>query len=230
MSRKILGGAMLALTITATTALTALPHIAAPAAASSVCADDDLPVYGFKHFEDKFPKNAVGAMFALNDQFDKVQRAVFCLTNVERANAGVPALKWSDDLSGSAAVFARHAEGRQWWTDGANFHDDPDLAGVPVNTQVQQRVQSNNPCTYYKGDGHEVNRWSENLYAGWDAESFTTAKAAVAWWMNSPTHRANILDRNVTKLGVGVRSGAARPGIDPAKPAGTFVQQFAGCS
>ncbi|MFF2554168.1 CAP domain-containing protein [Nocardia sp. NPDC058058] len=230
MSRKILGGAILALTITASTAVTALPHIAAPAAAESGCADEKLPVYGYDHFKNIFPNSPVSALVALNDQFDRVQRAVFCLTNVERANAGVPALKWSDDLSTSAAVFARHAEGRQWWTDGANFHDDPDLAGVPVNTQVQRRVQSNNPCTYYKGDGHDVNRWSENLYAGWDSTDFTTPQAAVTWWMNSPTHRANILDRNVTKLGVGVRAGAARPGIDPAKTAGTFVQQFAGCS
>lgn len=230
MSRKIIGGAVLALAIAATTAVTGLPCTAAPATAAPTCDNADDPVHGYQYFANKYPNNGLGAMFALNDQFDKIERAVFCLTNIERANAGAPELKWSDDLRNSAADFARHAEGRQWWTDGANSHDDPDLAGVPVVTQVQRRVKSYNPCTYYQGDGHDVNRWSENTYAGWGSNNFTTARAAVTWWMNSPTHKDNILDRNVTKLGVGVRAGAARPGFDTTDPAGIFVQQFVSCS
>lgn len=45
----------------------------------------------------------------------------------------------------------------------------------------------------------------ENLAAG-----FTTPKAYVDAWMNSPSHRANILNRNFTKIAVAIVPGTAK--------------------
>ncbi|QVI20082.1 CAP domain-containing protein [Nocardia tengchongensis] len=223
-----LGGAALALAVAATTAVGGLPHSVAPAAADPVCENADDPVHGYQFFANENPGNDLGASLALADQFDRIERAVFCLTNIERAKAGVPELRWSNDLRNSASDFAQHVADRRWWTDNADFHNDPDLPGVPAIVQIQRRVRSYHPCTFFLGDPRDVTRWSENAYAGWASDAFTTARAAVAWWVNSPGHQANILDNQVTTLGVGVRAGTARPGLD-TDPAGIFIQQFISC-
>ena len=114
-----------------------------------------------------------------------------------------------------------HSEG----SDRQPADGDPRVGRMALPDQVLHCCPDD-----YQGDGHDVNRWSENTYAGWGSNTFTTARAAVTWWMNSPTHKANIIDRNVTKLGVGVRAGAARPGFDTTDPACIFVQQFISCS
>ncbi|MGW2664932.1 CAP domain-containing protein [Nocardia tengchongensis] len=224
--RTVIGGVVLALALAA---VTGLPHSAAPAAADPVCENADDPVHSPGFVANMDPGNDLAAALALAGQFDRIERAVFCLTNIERAKAGVPALKWNEGLRNSAADFAGHAQSRQWWTDGADFHNDPDLPGIPVTIQLLRRVKSYNPCNRFIFDPLGVNRWSENAYAGWGSSNSTTARAAVTWWMNSPGHQANLLDRQVTELGVGVRSGAARPGLDNVDPAGIFVQQFVAC-
>jgi uncharacterized protein YkwD len=53
--------------------------------------------------------------------------------------------------------------------------------------------------------------WGENIYnarSGSVANNTFSGAEAVNWWMNSPGHRANILNKNYTHIGVGVyRSG-----------------------
>ncbi|MEV5839878.1 hypothetical protein [Nocardia sp. NPDC052112] len=63
-----------------------------------------------------------------------------------------------------------------------------------------------------------MNRWSENTYADWGSNTFTTARTAPTWWMNRPTHKDNILDRNVTKLGGGVVPAPPAPASTPPTP------------
>ncbi|MEV0946865.1 CAP domain-containing protein [Rhodococcus sp. NPDC049939] len=50
---------------------------------------------------------------------------------------------------------------------------------------------------------------AENIIAGWDPES---GFDLVARWMRSPGHRANILDRNLTHIGVGFATSSGRDG------------------
>ncbi|MEG1795606.1 MAG: CAP domain-containing protein, partial [Clostridium sp.] len=55
---------------------------------------------------------------------------------------------------------------------------------------------------YFK---YNTNSYGENLfYSQGYSESTTTAKYLVDQWMNSPGHRANILNANWTKMSAGV--------------------------
>jgi uncharacterized protein YkwD len=44
--------------------------------------------------------------------------------------------------------------------------------------------------------GYDAKSASENIFAGGDAQT------AFEWWMNSPTHRANILHKTMTQIGI----------------------------
>jgi uncharacterized protein YkwD len=46
----------------------------------------------------------------------------------------------------------------------------------------------------------------EDMYSG-SGPPLDTPRAAVAWWMNSPRHRANILDQQATDIGIGIAPG-----------------------
>lgn len=52
------------------------------------------------------------------------------------------------------------------------------------------------------GQGYPSNRARENIYAGTPGYGGDPA-GAVDWWMNSAVHRANILNGDVTEIGVG---------------------------
>jgi uncharacterized protein YkwD len=64
----------------------------------------------------------------------------------------------------------------------------------------------------------------ENAYYG---SPNPTPYQAVSWWMNSPGHRANILNPDLSELGVGVVQGNPSPYSYPST--GTFVQNFGYC-
>jgi uncharacterized protein YkwD len=51
--------------------------------------------------------------------------------------------------------------------------------------------------------GYNWTSYGENIAFG-----YPTAAAVVAGWMSSPNHRANILSRNVTQIGVSVAADA----------------------
>ncbi|WRH65149.1 MAG: CAP domain-containing protein [Planktothrix sp. GU0601_MAG3] len=54
------------------------------------------------------------------------------------------------------------------------------------------------PWDRIKATGYNYSWAAENIYA-----SPATPEAAVEGWMNSPLHRDNILDPNLTEIGVG---------------------------
>jgi uncharacterized protein YkwD len=47
-----------------------------------------------------------------------------------------------------------------------------------------------------RGQGYNAKTASENIFAGGDAQT------AFNWWMDSPIHRANILDKSMTQIGI----------------------------
>lgn len=215
--------------------LPATPAAAATALAPSACADADMQVHDHAWFLARNPGNPLGAAFALAEHQEKAAKAVACLTNAERAARGLPALAWSDKLRDSARGHARSAAGQKWWVDGANTHVDPKTPRThadnwqEANAQADARVRSTTPCSTYVGDGHQLVRTAENDYHGWGDGTNSTAKGAVQWWMNSDSHRAAILNPQFNRIGVGVVSGAGRPGVIQ-DPAGIFVQHFAACT
>ena len=54
-------------------------------------------------------------------------------------------------------------------------------------------------------------KFAENIY--WGSGTFGTPRSAFAWWMDSPGHKANILDPAFRQIGIGVRKGQF---VDPA--------------
>ncbi len=66
--------------------------------------------------------------------------------------------------------------------------------------------------------GYTGTTWGENIAAGQ-----TTAEAVMQAWMNSPGHRANILNRRFREVGIGVVFGAPSGSWDEAA---TYATEF----
>ncbi len=143
-----------------------------------------------------------------------LEMQVYHLTNQERERRGLHLLAWNDTLAAAARAYALDMGRRDFrghtCPDGFNFVDRMRAAG------------------------YEPAVAAENLAYG-----YTTARAAVEGWMNSSSHRANILLDRVCDLGVGYAEvpgstytrywtqkfgrlhGVARcPPVDPPDPVG----------
>ncbi|WP_290056360.1 CAP domain-containing protein [Amycolatopsis solani] len=64
-------------------------------------------------------------------------------------------------------------------------------------------VAGDNPDDRITGAGYKWSRWGENIAAGQ-----RTPQQVVTWWMNSPPHRANILNCAFREIGIWYTSGA----------------------
>lgn len=103
---------------------------------------------------------------------------VIALVNNQRTGRGLPALTSRYELNVAAQ---RHAQDM-----GCNFfcgHEGSD---------------GSTPDIRLARAGYVYSWWGENVGYG-----FTTAQDMMTWWMNSPTHRANILNENFTEIGIG---------------------------
>ncbi len=100
------------------------------------------------------------------------------LTNLERAKAGLPSLTPNNQLVNAAQNHSSNM-----------LQDDFFDHTAPDGSSVSNRA---------KDSGYEYLLVGENIAAGQ-----TTAEEVVQGWMNSPGHRANILNPNYTEIGVG---------------------------
>ena len=124
---------------------------------------------------------------------------VIRLTNQKRAEAGLSALTYNQTLAGAAYTKGRDMIDRDYWA-----HTAPD------GTQ---------PWKFFTDFGYRYKYAGENL-----ARDFSSAQATVDAWMNSPTHRDNILNSKYKEIGIGVTEGDLA-GIDT-----TIVVQFFGAT
>lgn len=111
-----------------------------------------------------------------------MERQIFDWTNQERAKVNAPPLKWSDRLAIAARLHS----------DEMARHNDlsHQLEDEPIFTE---RLAE---------QGAHFNAAAENVGYG------NTADDVQDGWMNSPPHRANLLNPVYTEMGVGiVRSG-----------------------
>lgn len=122
---------------------------------------------------------------------------VIRLTNVERANNGL-ALLTSNSVLSQAAL----AKGNDMLAKGYWAHFAPD---------------GTSPWTFFLNFGYKYRYAGENL-----ARDFADAGSAVNAWMNSPTHKENILNPNYQEIGIGVVEGSLL-GVDT-----TIIVQFFG--
>jgi len=120
----------------------------------------------------------------LKPDIKSIEQQVIELTNQERAKQGLPALKADWQLSRVARYKSADMRDKGYFS-----HDSPTY-GSPFQMMKSFNVQ------YTKA--------AENIAAGQ-----TSAKAVVDAWMNSSGHRKNILDRELTYIGVGYAKGGS---------------------
>jgi uncharacterized protein YkwD len=130
----------------------------------------------------------------------EVRGAVVCLTNTERAAAGLGALASESRLEGVAQGYAQRMVAERFFD-----HVGPDGSVLAAR------------LVGYLG-------WlavGENL--AWGEGSLATPRSTVAAWMRSPGHRANILEGAYSEVGIGVAQGSPE---GSAGPAATFVANY----
>lgn len=104
-------------------------------------------------------------------------------TNAQRAANGQPPLKLNSQLISAATAKANDMAARNYWS-----HVTPD------NEQ---------PWSFFDKVGYAYQKAGENLAYG-----FTTSKETISGWMNSPTHKANLLDPVFDEVGFGFANAA----------------------
>lgn len=104
------------------------------------------------------------------------------LTNEERESLNAPELRRNTTLDKAAQLKAQHMAQNEYFS-----HYSPD--GV-------------SPWHWFNEAGYVYAHAGENL-----AIHFTDSSEVVQAWMDSPTHRANIVNANYTEIGVGTAKG-----------------------
>ena len=134
-----------------------------------------------------------------------VRRTTLCLLNRERSRHGLPRLRSNGRLRRSATKYSRLMAGADFFSHVS-----------PSGTTMLKRIKR---AGYLKGArGFAV---GENL--AWGGGSLARPVETVRAWMNSPGHRANILNRRFREIGIGVATGAPVPGVHDAA---TYTTHF----
>lgn len=103
-------------------------------------------------------------------------------TNNQRTSNGLPALTLNDKLDQAASLKAQNMFSQNYWA-----HNSPN---------------GTTPWYWFTKVGYSYDRAGENL-----AKNYPSTAATVAAWMNSPTHRANVLNKYYQDVGFAVMSG-----------------------
>jgi uncharacterized protein YkwD len=118
------------------------------------------------------------------------RKAIQCLVNAERSVAGIRALRANKKLQKAAQRHNNRMVGT-----GCFGHDCP---GEPT---LDGRLDL---VGYLTG---RLTRWIFGENVAWGARERGTPRAIVAAWMDSPSHRANILHAGFREIGVGFSVG-----------------------
>jgi uncharacterized protein YkwD len=116
------------------------------------------------------------------------ERVLFDAANRERTALGLPPLRWDESL---AAAARQHAE--RMAQQNTLSHQLP--GELPLEDRARQA-------------GARYAVIAENVAQG------PSADAIHSGWMRSPPHRANLLDRDVTSVGIAVVTAAGRSAAD----------------
>jgi uncharacterized protein YkwD len=133
-------------------------------------------------------------MAVLVPDLPKVEQHIVEMTNQVRREKKLSTLKVNAMLAKAARAYARR---------------------LARSGQFSHTADGRNPGERAKGAGYEFCSIAENLAMDRANGGFDTgqlALQAIAGWMNSPPHRANILMASATEIGVGV---ARAPGATP---------------
>lgn len=111
-------------------------------------------------------------------------------TNAQRSANGEAALALNSQLDQAAQAKANDMAARDYWS-----HNTPD---------------GQTPWTFIVAAGYSYQTAGENLAYGFD-----TSAGTISGWMNSPEHRANILNTAFKDVGFGIANAANYQGSGP---------------
>lgn len=100
-------------------------------------------------------------------------------TNKQRAEQGLPTLSSNSQLQAAAQAKAQDMVDKNYWS-----HETPD---------------GREPWVFIQGQQYQYRKAAENLAYG-----FASDTAIVGGWMNSASHRSNVLDKDVSQIGFGI--------------------------
>lgn len=100
-------------------------------------------------------------------------------TNKERTKNGLEGLVYNVNLDKAAQAKAEDMASKNYWS-----HNTPD---------------GKEPWIFVESTGYQYYKAAENLAYGFD-----TSNSTVVGWMNSPSHRANVLDKDLKEVGFGI--------------------------
>ncbi len=129
-------------------------------------------------------------------------RTTACLLNQERAKRGLRKVKFNGRLSKAAARHARDMVRRHYFSHYS-----------PSGSSFIHRIKR---AGYLK----RVRSWSAGENIAWGSGGRATPGAIVRAWMNSPGHKANILNRRFREIGLGIVRSAPNGG------GATYVNTF----
>ncbi|HEX7368392.1 MAG TPA: CAP domain-containing protein [Candidatus Saccharimonadales bacterium] len=137
---------------------------------------------------------------------DMTVQSLFSDTNDQRVDNGLAGLGLNAELDTAAQNKANDMAARDYWS-----HDTPD---------------GKTPWSFITAAGYNYQTAGENLAYG-----FATAADTITGWMNSPEHRANILNTTYKEVGFGIANSADYQNSGPetivvamyAEPAGATV-------
>jgi uncharacterized protein YkwD len=135
----------------------------------------------------------------------QLEDTVLCLVNRERTSRGLSRLRSNGKLDRAARGHSRHMVHAKFFS-----HDSP--SGASVLERVKRKG-------YRSSGGLMV---GENI--AWGSGRYATPAEIVNGWMHSSGHRANVLRREFTEIGVGVAIGAPR--AVQGQPAATYTTDF----
>ena len=130
--------------------------------------------------------------------------ATLCLLNIERESHGKSALRSNGTLAKVATRYSRQMV-------DAKFFDHVS----PGGSSLTQRVRK---TSYLKG----ARSWALGENLAWGTGNLATPRETVDGWMNSPGHRANILNGKFRDIGIGIAEGTPRNDLSGA----TYTTNF----
>ncbi len=107
------------------------------------------------------------------------QESLIASINKARRNADLPALKINAKLNLAATRKATNMQTKKYFS-----HTDPD---------------GKRPWTWILEAGYKYQKAAENL-----AKDYTSSESVVEGWLQSESHRSNILNSNYKDLGIGI--------------------------
>jgi uncharacterized protein YkwD len=121
---------------------------------------------------------------------DRAIRATVCLINQARGDHGLGALRATSSLERAAAAHSRDMVRRDFFA-----HESP------TGSTMQQRIDR---AGYFDG----ASSWALGETIAWGSGGRATPASIARAWLQSPGHRAILLDGRYHDLGVGIALGA----------------------